>query len=171
MKKDLKRLAPWLLLCLLIAGAFVVTRRSDAGGPAPDFEQAIAAGEGRGDRVRLADLRGRVVVLDFWAHWCGPCHEAAPILNGVSEKFADEDVSFYGVNVEEDMAPRRLIEEHRKLGTIFPTFHDRDRTMNTNYDASRLPTIVVIDKKGDIQAHFSGVPTATSLEALIRDLL
>src|SRR5690606_17474051 len=165
MKNDLKRLAPWLLLCLGIAVAFLVTR-GDLGGPtgaAPDFQQEIRAGEGRGDRVSLADLEGRVVVLHFWAHWCEPCHEAAPILNRVSAELSDAPVSFYGVNVERQMPPRRLIEEYRKLGTSFPSFQDRDGSMSQAYDASRLPTLVIIDRDGDIAAHFSGVPNAEEL--------
>src|SRR5690606_4649351 len=143
MKKDLTRLLPWLLLSLAIAVAFLVTRGDLGGvsGAAPDFEQEIRAGEGRGDRVSLSALRGRVVVLDFWAHWCQPCHDAAPILNALSAEFADAPVSFYGVNVEPEMAPRRLIETYRVLGTTFPTFHDQDRSMSSAFDASRLPTL------------------------------
>lgn len=176
MRTDLKRIAPFLVVVLLFALTFVVgrARLSRGGGdlgPAPEFTQIVRAGEGRGDRVDLAALRGRVVVLDFWAHWCGPCRASTPVLNAIRESLGDAPVSFFGVNVEDDLAPRRVIEEHTALGAAFPTFHDQDKSMSTAYGATRLPTLVVIDREGEIRFRDSGIPDREGFEALIRGLL
>ncbi len=176
MKQDLKRIAPILVVLLLFTITCLVTRAPNAcapgdEGPAPDFTQVVRAGEGRGDRVSLSALRGRVVVLDFWAHWCAPCRESTPVLNAVREALGDAPVSFFGVNVEENLAPRRVIEEHTRLGAAFPTFHDQDKSMARAYRANRLPTLVVIDRDGTIRFRDSGIPDRVGFEQLIRRLL
>ncbi|MBC7174328.1 MAG: TlpA family protein disulfide reductase [Polyangiaceae bacterium] len=177
MRQDLKRIVPLLVGLLLFSLIFAVgggrlgCGSSIEGEPAPDFTAIIRSGEGRGDRVELAALRGRVVVLDFWAHWCEPCRVSTPELNAVRESLGDSPVSFYGVNVEANLAPRRVIEEHVRFGATFPTFHDEDRSMTTAYRADRLPTIVVIDREGIVRFRGSGVPDRRRFERLIRELL
>jgi cytochrome c biogenesis protein CcmG, thiol:disulfide interchange protein DsbE len=176
MRADPKFVVPAVLIALLALATTIRYENLDCGPsttgePAPDFAAVVRAGEGRGDRVSLDALRGRVVVLDFWAHWCVPCRESTPILNDIRAELSDEPVSFYGVNVEENLPPRRIIEEHARLGAAFPTFHDQDKSMTTDYRASRLPTLVVIDREGVIRFSDSGVPDRVGFEALIRDLL
>ncbi len=176
MKADPKFVIPFVLVALLGLATTVRWERVGCGpsgdeGPAPEFVEVVRAGEGRGDRVALSRLRGRVVVLDFWAHWCGPCRESTPILNQIRANLADEPVSFFGVNVEEELAPRRVVLEHARLGAAFPTFHDQDKSMVTAYEANRLPTLVVIDREGIIRFKDSGVPDVRGFEALIRRLL
>jgi thiol-disulfide isomerase/thioredoxin len=175
LRQDLKRIAPWLVLVTLVALVGLVG--GDAvgcgmrGTPAPDFDAVVRAGEGRGDRVQLSALHGRVVVLDFWAHWCEPCRESAPILNAIRSDLGSAPVSFYGVNIEEELAPRRVIAEHGRFEYAFPTFHDDDNSMQTAYEVSRLPTLIVIDKDGVVRHRSSGVPNREDLEDLIRRLL
>jgi thiol-disulfide isomerase/thioredoxin len=72
------------------------------GEPAPDLTLAIAAGAQPGSptKVTLSDMGGQVVVLDFWASWCGACRRAVPILNDLNDEFAGKGVAFYAVNVE-----------------------------------------------------------------------
>jgi thiol-disulfide isomerase/thioredoxin len=175
LRQDLKRIVPWLVLVLLVA--LLGWMGGDSlgcglrGAPAPELDAVVRAGEGRGDRVQLSALRGRVVLLDFWAHWCEPCRESVPILNAVRRDLGEEPVSFYGVNIEEELAPRRVISEHERFGYLFPTFHDHDNTLQTAYDVTRLPTLVVVDKEGIVRHRSSGVPDKEDLEDLIRRLL
>lgn len=135
------------------------------------FEATVRAGEGVGDRVRLEDLRGRVVVLDFWAHWCPPCRESAPVLNALREEFPEDRVSFYGVNVEGDLSPRRLIEEHAEFGFAFPSLHDPDGTLKEGYHVSSLPTLVVVDPEGKVRGRHIGAAHEAKVRELIEDAL
>lgn len=136
-----------------------------------DFEATIRAGEGLGDRVRLEALRGHVVVLDFWAHWCEPCFESAPAMNRLHERFGNRGVAFYGVNTEANLSPRRLIEEHARLGAVFPTFHDQDGTLGKLYQVSSLPTLIILDRNGRISSRHYGLVNEQRVESAIEQAL
>jgi thiol-disulfide isomerase/thioredoxin len=169
MRNETKRSA--YVVLFLLASLAALAGCDDDEGPAPEFEAVVRAGEGRGDRVALSSLRGRVVVLDFWAHWCEPCRESTPVLNEARAALGDAPVSFFGVNVEETLAPRRVIEEHARFGAAFPSFHDQDKRIAEAYDVRRLPTLVIIDRQGTIRFSGSGMPNAQRLELFVRDLL
>ncbi|MFO0695886.1 MAG: TlpA disulfide reductase family protein [Polyangiales bacterium] len=176
MKQDLKRLLPWLTIPLVLAalawfrpGLFFGSGLEDR--EAPTFDAVIEAGDGQGDRVSLADQRGRVVVLDFWASWCGPCRQSVPILNRVAARFRDKPVSIYGVNVEPELGPRRLLLAHQGIGAIFPTFQDKNGDLQRDYGVQMLPTLVVIDPEGKVRHVSSGVPFEGRLVSVVDGLL
>lgn len=136
-----------------------------------DFEAVVRAGEGLGDRVRLEDLKGRVVVLDFWAHWCPPCRESAPVLNALHKEFQGQEVSFYGVNVEGNLSPRKLIAEHKDFGFEFPSLHDASETLKSGYFVSSLPTLVVVGRDGKVHGRHIGAAHEEKVRKLIEEAL
>ncbi|MDO8345210.1 MAG: TlpA disulfide reductase family protein [Cellvibrio sp.] len=127
---------------LLAAGLLAVNAIAD---PAPDFTLQSSTGE----NVRLAEQRGQVVMLNFWASWCGPCRKEMPLLDEMSKRYSAAGFVLYGVNVEEDNADaKKLIKE---LGVTFPILYDTESKASSLYNVDAMPTTVVIDKKGEIR--------------------
>lgn len=127
---------------LVVAGLLAVNASAN---PAPDFTLLSSTGE----NVRLAEQRGQVVMLNFWASWCGPCRKEMPLLEEMSKRYSAAGFVLYGVNVEEDNADaKKLIKE---LGVTFPILYDTESKASSLYNVDAMPTTVVIDKKGAIR--------------------
>lgn len=130
-----------LFACLSLAGA------SGAGSPAaaPDFRLANRAG----GEVALSELRGQVVMINFWASWCGPCKQEMPHLNRLYDKYRDAGFVLLGVNVDDD--PRKAASAAGTLGVHFPVLLDAAKDVSRLYDLSAMPTTVVIDRDGRVR--------------------
>ena len=127
---------------MLAAGFFTMGASAD---PAPDFTLQSSTGE----NVRLAEQRGQVVMLNFWASWCGPCRKEMPLLDEMSKRYSAAGFVLYGVNVEEDNTDaKKLIKE---LGVTFPILYDTESKASSLYNVDAMPTTVMIDKKGEIR--------------------
>jgi thiol-disulfide isomerase/thioredoxin/YHS domain-containing protein len=125
---------------------------SSAAAAAPDF----ALQDPSGTVHRLADLRGRVVVLDFWATWCPPCREAMPGVQALHERYADRPVTIFGVNVAErspDVDPAGFMREQ---GCTYTMLRGTDAVARA-YGVRSLPTFVVIGPDGTLrETHVGG---------------
>jgi peroxiredoxin len=100
--------------------------------------------------VPLKSLRGKIVVLDFWATWCGPCGMSLPLVTDATSAFKDKGVVFYAVNEKEDAAAIRKFQADKNL--TFPVLLDSDGTAGGLYKANAIPETVLIDKNGKIAA-------------------
>jgi thiol-disulfide isomerase/thioredoxin len=142
-----------------------------AGKLGPDFTLAVVAGEGasQGDRVRLSDLKGQLVVLDFWASWCEPCRQSVPILNQVAKELATEGVRVYGIN-SEAFAPQVVDRVAQRWGIAYPVLQDPDAAIMQAYDVSALPTLYLIDRKGIVRRTHAGAPSARRLIEEVREM-
>ncbi len=105
--------------------------------------------DGDGKEVSLKSLRGNVVVLDFWATWCGPCKMAMPSIQKLHEKFKDKPVRVYGVNCWEKVAGSGPMDYVKKMKFTYGQLLE-GTTVANNYQVHGIPTIVAIDKKGKI---------------------
>jgi cytochrome c biogenesis protein CcmG, thiol:disulfide interchange protein DsbE len=141
------------------------------GEPAPEFALPLVFGEGaeQGDRLRVADLRGTFVVLDFWASWCGPCRQSVPILNRVARELASQGVRVYGINAEPHGPNRAALVAHH-WGVAYPVLYDGTASTQLAYSVKALPTLYLIDRKGIVRRSYAGSPSAEQLIAKIREL-
>jgi thiol-disulfide isomerase/thioredoxin len=170
------RWGQWFATAMVGVALYAWMTRGDAsplmGEPAPDLTLPVAAGAQPGGptKVTLSELGGQVVVLDFWASWCGACRRTAPILNDLHEEFAERGVAFYAVNVE-PIDRQRLQAAHLGFGTEFPSLHDRAGTVQRRYAIEMLPTVIVVGPDGLVRWASTGVPSKMRLRGAISDAL
>jgi thiol-disulfide isomerase/thioredoxin len=143
------------------------------GKDAPDFSLPLVDASARAqdpeERVRLSDQRGKVVVLDFWASWCGPCRHSVPLLNRARARFGDR-VALYGVNSEE-AGPGQLAFVALHWGIQYPVLRDPDLSAQLSYQVQAFPTVVVIDREGKVRKVYRGEPTEAGLHRQIESYL
>lgn len=120
------------------------------GRPAPDFELDTAAG----GKYQLSKEKGKIVVLDFWASWCGPCLQAMPRIHRAVESFGRDDVQLLGVNLEE--GTDRISLTLDRLDLDLQVALDRNGRVAEKYGAVAIPQTVVIDREGIVRRVFVG---------------
>jgi len=112
---------------------------------APDFTLHAMGGS----NLRLKEQRGRVVMVNFWATWCGPCRQEMPQLDRLYQKYKASGFVLLGVNVDDDA--RKAGDVAAKLGITFPVLLDTDKAVSKLYDLSTMPSTVIIDRDGKVR--------------------
>lgn len=107
-----------------------------------------------GSSFRLADRRGKTVVLDFWASWCGPCLQTMPQVDEVAREFADRGVQLVAINLEE--TPERIKAAMERLQLEMAIALDKDGRIAERYGATSIPQTVIIDREGKVARLFVG---------------
>jgi len=131
----------------------------EVGSEAPDFELPTLAG----DELSLRSLRGQVVLVDFWATWCGPCRQEMPALQRLYEELAGRGVEIVAINV--DARPQTVPPYVRREGLTFPIVLG-GVAEQARYRVSGLPTLFVVDQSGVIRyRHIGYAPGAESVLA------
>jgi peroxiredoxin len=142
-----------LLLAVAVLYVFVTPsyrqgEASIAGRRAKDFPIQISGAS------RLADLKGKVVVLNFWASWCPPCLEETQSLNRLQQAVAGRGGVVLGVSVDEDGAAyeKFLVDNH----VVFPTYRDASKKSSTDYGTTMFPETYLIDREGRLARKIVG---------------
>lgn len=115
-------------------------------------------------QLSLAQLQGKAVVLDFWATWCGPCRDEAPILERFARKHA-ADAVVVGVNTDDE--PGLGGAWARKQGLTYPIVYDGERSAKRAYKVTALPTLVMVSRTGKVTAVRVGVTDEGELDELL----
>ena len=133
---------------------------SIAGKTAEDFTLNIA-----GKPARLSDLRGKVVVLNFWASWCPPCVEETPALNHLEKYIASRNALVLGISIDDDHSAYEKFLQDQKVG--FTTFSDPAmKKIENNYGTTMIPETYIIDRRGKIARKVIGPQQWDSAEML-----
>jgi peroxiredoxin len=134
------------------------------GQPAPNFELRLLDG----GTIELAAKKDKeIVVLDFWATWCGPCRVAMPVIDRVTKEFEDQGVRLYAVNLEEE--PEQIREYLKSVNLSIQVALDTDGSVAEAYKAFSIPQTVIVDKDGTVQVVHVGY--SPNMEAELREQL
>jgi peroxiredoxin len=133
-----------LILALLITVTPLASALTGTG-PAANFTLKTASGE----NIRLSEYRGQVVLINFWASWCGPCRQEMPHLEAIYRKYEPLGFTVFGVNVEQDrhMADKVL----RDIPVSFPILFDSENQVSELYGVDAMPATILVDRDGTIR--------------------
>ena len=135
-------------LIALVFGVFAASSLA-AGGmegqPAPDFALKSSTGE----NMRLSEYRGDVVMINFWATWCGPCRQEMPLLDELYSRYQRVGFNLLGVNIDDDSG--RAMDMIEDLGVNFPVLFDARKEVSKLYDVEAMPVTVIVDREGTVR--------------------
>jgi thiol-disulfide isomerase/thioredoxin len=159
-----------ILLPLALAPALATSIEGlHAGAPAPQFQLTSSSGK----PLSLADLKGRIVLVNFWASWCGPCRKEMPLLEQLNRQYRSKGVTLVGVDVEPDSAA--AIDWLKLTPVSFPILFDVDSKVSKLYQVEGMPNTVILDRQGNVRYIHRGYSTGAENEymdqirALIRE--
>ena len=134
---------------------------------APEFTLKSQSGK----NLSLKELRGQVVMINFWATWCAPCRQEIPALNTLYEKYRDTGFVLLGVNVDSETA--NAVQMASKLKATYPILFDTDKQASVLYHVSAMPMTVLIDRDGKVRyvqkGYVAGIES--KYQTQIRELL
>ena len=146
----MKNSMQWLKHALRAAGfvTLFVTTPVIAGtdtGPAPDFALKSHSGE----NLRLSEFQGEVVMINFWASWCGPCRQEMPLLDELYTQYQPLGFTILGVNVEEDSSKAKQMLKESPVN--FPILFDNKSEVSKLYNVVAMPSTVLVDRDGNVR--------------------
>lgn len=139
----IKNLALGLLITVFAATSLASSGLE--GQAAPDFALKSSTGE----NLRLSEYRGNVVMINFWATWCGPCRQEMPLLDELYARYERVGFSLLGVNIDDDS--RRAMQMIEDLGISFPVLFDARKEVSKLYEVEAMPVTVLVDREGYIR--------------------
>ncbi len=135
------------------------------GSQAPEFELADLSGK----KVRMSDLKGHVVIVDFWATWCGPCRAEIPDFVRLQSKYREKGLTILGVVVNSEEKTVRSFSEDHDMN--YPVLLNGDETTKLFGGIYAIPTTFVVDRQGRIVKKFIGAMSVGAFEEAIQPLL
>lgn len=124
-----------------------------------------------GQPLRMANLRGKVVIVDFWASWCAPCREEMPVLERLYQRYREQGLVVVGVSV--DRTERNARGFLRRTRVSFPIIHDSDHAIANRYSPPKMPSSYIVDRRGVIRYVHEGfrAEDGPRMEREVRTLL
>lgn len=165
-------LGSFVLLGAIVVAAIIVglalarqKQTQPTSGPAPDFSVTSFDGE----EINLSDLRGQVVVVNFWASWCIPCKDEAPVLQAAWENYRDQGVVILGIAYVD--TPTNSLDFIDEFDITYPNAPDAETRVSDAYHITGVPETFIIDQNGQIAQFFYAQVTENSLYPVLDRLI
>ncbi len=170
MSTETTRRRSWLfpLVVVGIVGAILIgfaitldanNRGSINSGSAPDFTLKL---DDNNLSFKLSEKRGKVIIMNFWASWCGPCRDEAPILNKLWIDYRDKGVEFLGIGYLDNPGDAKRFKT--EVGMAYPTAPDDGTIVSRAYRVRQVPETYLVDKQGVIKLHIPGPLSTDNIE-------
>ncbi|MEE3320248.1 MAG: TlpA disulfide reductase family protein [Pseudomonadota bacterium] len=137
-------------ICLLCLAISLPAQATEEGKPAPGFTLKSLDGS----NVKLNELRGTVVLVNFWASWCGPCRTEMPLLDELYKEYRDYGFTVLGINLDEEH--NRALKLLDRVPVSFPILFDPDNSTSEAFGVDAMPTTVLVDRDGVVRHHHRG---------------
>lgn len=170
-RSEKTRKASWIMVAmavglLLILGYGLRSRSGSLiGAPAPDFALSLFDG----GELSLADLHGSVVVVNFWASWCPPCRDEAPVLEKIWREYENQGVIFVGVNFRD--VPAKAMTFIEEFDITYPNGLDPYNRVSKAYGITGVPETFLIARDGHVVEHYIGPVSEADLRAALKEVL
>jgi thiol-disulfide isomerase/thioredoxin len=156
-------------VCIFVFSFISIGYTQDVNSPAPDF----TAKDLNGNSIKLSDLKGKVIVLDFWASWCIPCKKSMPYLIELYDSHQADSLIVLGINVDTQLDKIKEFQSAINTEITFPVIFDNDAKIPPIYNVEAMPTTIVINKEGIIKYKEVGFNNdiKDKLDKTVKDLL
>ncbi|MDP2932262.1 MAG: TlpA disulfide reductase family protein [Chloroflexota bacterium] len=157
-----------VLSLMLVAGLAACSSPTEpsSNSAAPDFKLADL----NGNTVALSDLRGKPVLLNFWATWCPPCREEVPLIEEINQEWTSKGLVVLTVSLDDSADTVKDFVQN--YGLTFTVLHDREQRVAQTYGIQGIPTTLFIDKDGNIRARTVGAfPNKAAIETGIKKIM
>jgi len=155
------------MLVTLLASTTTSYALPAPGSAAPNFTLKSNADK----NIKLSELRGQVVMINFWATWCAPCRQEMPLLNRIYEQYRKTGFVLLGVNIDDKPETAKALAQ--QLGISFPVLFDTDKQVSQGYNVDAMPSTILIDRSGKVRYIHRGYRAGYEdrYEAQVRELL
>jgi len=133
------------MLAAMLGGSSLLAAAGDTSGPAPAFTLTDLAGNSEA----LSQFKGQVVMVNFWATWCGPCQQEMPLLDQMYRKYKPAGFTLIGVNVDKDAPAVKDLLARKPVS--FPVLLDPSNSVSKSYHVDEMPSSVLIDRQGNVR--------------------
>jgi peroxiredoxin len=142
----MRKLFRSLVVAVGLLGLLVMpASASTLSGKAPEFTLKSRSGK----NLRLSDYRGQVLLINFWASWCGPCRQEMPLLEDLYKRYSKLGFTIMGVNVDTDST--KANNYLRDITVTFPIVYDLTNAVSKSYNVNAMPTTVIVDRNGNMR--------------------
>jgi len=138
------------MVLVVLACAVLLSGVHAASEMAPNFTLKSRSGK----NIKLSELRGQVVLVNFWASWCGPCRQEMPILEKLYKKYKSLGFVILGVNVDDKPAQAESLL--KLIDVSFPVLFDADKKISEKYKVTAMPSSFFIDRDGKLRSEHKG---------------